>query len=118
MLLRTDVDQESRRGQVARMVKEDTDWRRRLGQAFDVRSYLFDSRLESVDELSGFKADGYASSIAGSLESLNERFASRPVAGVLLFSDGNLTDLPPGEVDWSSLGFPVYPVLTANVDEF
>ena len=118
MLLRTDVDQESRRGQVARMVKEDTDWRRRLGQAFDVRSYLFDSRLESVDELSGFKADGYASSIAGSLESLNERFASRPVAGVLLFSDGNLTDLPPGEVDWSSLGFPVYPVLTANDDEF
>lgn len=118
MLLRTDVDQESRRGQVARMVKEDTDWRRRLGQAFDVRSYLFDSRLESVDELSSFKADGYASSIAGSLESLNQRFASRPVAGVLLFSDGNLTDLPPGEVDWSSLGFPVYPVLTANDDEF
>ena len=118
MLLKTDEGQESRRGQVSRMVNEDTDWRRRLAQAFDVRSYLFDSRLESVEQLSGFKADGYASSLAGSLESLNERFASRPVAGVLLFSDGNLTDLPSGDVDWSSVGFPVYPVLSASDDEY
>ncbi len=118
MLLKTDVGKESRRAQVTRMVNEDTDWRRRLAQAFDVRSYLFDSRLESVDQLSDFKADGYASSLAGSLNSLNERFASRPVAGVLLFSDGNLTDLPAGDVDWSNLGFPVYPVLPASDDEY
>ena len=118
MLLKTDVGEESRREQVARMVDEDTDWRRRLGQAFDVRSYLFDSRLESVDQLSDFEADGYASSLAGSLQSLDERFASRPVAGVLLFSDGNLTDLPRGDVDWSKLGFPVYPVLPASDDDY
>lgn len=118
MLLKTDAGEESRRAQVTRMVAEDTDWRRRLAQAFDVRSYLFDSRLEGVDQLSGFEADGYASSLAGSLQSLNERFASRPVAGVLLFSDGNLTDLPPGDVDWSKLGFPVYPVLPASDDEY
>jgi len=118
MLLKTDVREESRRAQVSRMVNEDTDWRRRLAQAFDVRSYLFDSRLESVDQLSAFAADGYASSLAGSLQSLDERFASRPVAGVLLFSDGNLTDLPPGDVDWSELGFPVYPVLPASDDDY
>ena len=118
MLLKTDIGEESRRAQVSRMVDEDTDWRRRLAQAFDVRSYLFDSRLESVDQLSAFKADGYASSLSGSLQSLNERFASRPVAGVLLFSDGNLTDLPPGDVDWSKLDFPVYPVLPASDDDY
>jgi uncharacterized membrane protein len=118
MLLKTDAEGESRQTQVARMVDEDSDWRRRLAQAFDVRSYLFDSRLESVDELSVFEADGYASSLADSLQSLSERFASRPVAGVLLFSDGNLTDLPPGDVDWSKLGFPVYPVLPAGDDDY
>ena len=71
MLLKTDAEGESRQTQVARMVDEDSDWRRRLAQAFDVRSYLFDSRLESVDELSVFEADGYASSLADSLQSLS-----------------------------------------------
>ena len=32
--------------------------------------------------------------------------------GFLLFSDGNLTDLPPGDVDWSKLGFPCLPGAT------
>ncbi len=118
MLLKTDVGEESRRAQVIRLVDEDSDWRRRLAQAFDVRSYLFDSRLESVDQLSSFDADGYASSLAGSLQSLSERFASRPVAGVLLFSDGNLTDPPAGDADWSKLGFPIYPVLPASDDDY
>ena len=77
MLLKTDVGEESRREQVTRMVDEDTDWRRRLGQAFDVRSYLFDSRLESVDQLSDFEADGYASTLAGSLQVLIIIIASR-----------------------------------------
>ena len=118
MQLKTDIEDESRRMQVARMVDEDADWRRRLAQSFDVRSYLFDSRLESVDDLSAFEADGYASSLGGSLQALSDRFSSRPVAGVLLFSDGNLTDLPTGEVDWSKLGFPVYPVLPASDSEY
>ena len=118
MKLKTGVGDDSRRTQVARMVDEDTEWRRRLAQAFDVRSYLFDSRLESVDDLSRFEADGFASSLAGSLQSLRDRFASRPVAGVLLFSDGNLTDLPAGEVDWADLGFPVYPVMPASDDNY
>ncbi|MDB4353455.1 hypothetical protein N9Z64_01875, partial [bacterium] len=73
MQLKTDVGDESRRVQVARMVDEGADWRRRLAQAFDVRSYLFDSRLESVDDLSSFEADGYASSLAGSLTALSDR---------------------------------------------
>ncbi|MAI69354.1 MAG: hypothetical protein CMM01_00335 [Rhodopirellula sp.] len=118
MLLKTDVGEESRRAQVTRIVDEDSGWRRRLAQAFDVRSYLFDSRLESVDQLSAFDASGYSSSLAGSLQSLSERFASRPVAGVLLFSDGNLTDLPTGDADWSKLGFPVYPVLPSNDGDY
>ena len=113
MKLKLDSEGQSRQTQVARLVDEDTDWRRRLAREFDVRSYLFDSRLESVDGLQDFPADGFASSLAGGLNGLSERFDGRPVAGVLLFTDGNLTDLPSGEVDWSTLGFPVFPVTLA-----
>ena len=58
------------------------------------------------------------SSLAGSLRSLGERFKDRPVAGVVLFTDGNLTDAPPADFDWSTIGFPVYPVLPAEDDQF
>ena len=60
------------------------------------------------------QADGYVSSMAGSLRSLAERFADRPVAGAILFTDGNLTDAPAADFDWSTLGFPIYPVLPEN----
>ncbi len=74
--------------------------------------------LESVDDLAKLDASGYASSLAGSLRSLGERFKDRPVAGTLVFTDGNLTDAPSADFDWSTIGFPVYPVLPAEDDEF
>ncbi len=101
----------SRIEQVAEQLRIDAPWRVRLAQAFDVRQYAFDARLESVDDLTALPADGYVSSMASSLKSLSERFAERPVAGAVLFTDGNLTDLPDPDYDWSQLGFPVYPVV-------
>ena len=118
MRLKTAVGDETRREQIARMVDTDAAWRLRVGGAFDVRTYAFDARLESVDDLGDLQADGYASSLAGSLRALSDRFSSRPVAGAMVFSDGNLTDLPTGEVDWSTLGFPVYPVLPTSDGDF
>ena len=85
MKLKLDSEGQSRQTQVARLVDEDTDWRRRLAREFDVRSYLFDSRLESVDGLQDFPADGFASSLAGGLNGLSERFDGRPVP-VFFFS--------------------------------
>ncbi len=89
-------------------------WRVRLAQDFDVRTYAFDSRLESVEALELVEPSGETSALSTSLLSLADRFRSRAVAGVLLMSDGNLTDDAAGEVDWSSLGFSVYPVVTGT----
>jgi uncharacterized membrane protein len=111
MQLKLSSDQQSRYRSVAAQLAEDASWRVRIAQAFDVRQYAFDARLESVDDLTTLAADGYLSSLATSLQSLADRFAGRPVAGVILFSDGNLTDPPQADFDWSTLGFPVYPVL-------
>jgi hypothetical protein len=89
-----------------------------VAQSFDVRPYAFDARLESIDDVAQLKADGYVSSLAGSLQSLGERFRDRPVAGAVMFTDGNLTDLTDDDFDWASLGFPVYPVLPKSDGQF
>ena len=44
--------------------------------------------------------DGQASALQGSLTALAERFRGQPIAGILLFTDGNATDLA-GSLDWS-----------------
>jgi uncharacterized membrane protein len=112
------VHSEMSRGQkVAQLMNEEADWRVRLSQAFDTRTYLFDARLESVDSVTQMSMNGNVSSMKTSLRALSDRFADRPVAGVVLFSDGNLTDAPDADFDWSSLGFPVYPVLPSENDE-
>jgi uncharacterized membrane protein len=83
-------------------------WKTRLGQDFDVRNYVFDSTLRSVDGFDTLAFEGTDSSLGTSLTSLSRRFHGLPLAGILLFTDGNRTDL--GDVDCSSLP-PVYPVV-------
>ena len=83
-------------------------WKTRLGQDFDVRRYVFDSHLRAVDGFDGLAFDGTGSTLATSLTALSRRFHGLPLAGILLFTDGNRTDA--GDVDWSQLP-PVYPVV-------
>ena len=118
MQLKSARAKQSRTKKVSELVADESPWQIRLAQDFDVRKYAFDARLESVEDLTQLDASGYASSLAGSLQSLGERFKDRPVAGTMLFTDGNLTDTPSADFDWSTLGFPVYPVLPAEEDEF
>ncbi|RYD33649.1 MAG: hypothetical protein EOP86_12905 [Verrucomicrobiaceae bacterium] len=85
-------------------------WQASLTGAFDVRRYLFDQRLQAVEGFSGLTADGGATVIGTALHTLADRFRSRPLAGVLLLTDGNATDMAavPEEVSgWP----PVYPVI-------
>tara|TARA_R110002049_G_scaffold46487_1_gene135147 strand:+ start:96266 stop:98665 length:2400 start_codon:yes stop_codon:yes gene_type:complete len=106
------------RGQtVAKLADDKADWKVRLAQTFDVRTYAFDTRLEKIDNSEALSMNGYVSSLAGSLQSFKERFGNRPVGGVMLMTDGNLTDPPQADFDWSTLGFPVYPVLPAKDQE-
>lgn len=84
-------------------------WHTRLSQDFDVRSYRFAERLQLLDDETELTAAGGQSSLVGALETVARRFRGRPLAGILVFTDGNATDLPDEAADWSGLP-PVYPV--------
>ena len=117
MRIKADSDAQSRHDRVMSLVDADAAWRTRIAQDFDVRAYAFDSRLQNLDDFIGLQADGQMSAMAGSLRSLAERFAERPVAGLVLMSDGNLTDSPGTDFQWKSLGFPIYPVVPRDEPE-
>lgn len=111
-----DGDQAATRGErLKQRLADDEDWQVRLAQDFDVRRYLFDRRLRPVGDFAHLAADGAGSSIAGSLAALARRYAERPTAGILLFTDGNATDAEQSATDsWAALAQsvpPVYPVV-------
>lgn len=91
-------------------------WQSALGDTFDVRRYLFDARLQPTTDFRELNFEGRSSAIGSALKTLGERFQSRPLAGVLLFTDGNATDLPAGTAP-DLKGLPaVYPVVLGRAD--
>lgn len=98
----------------------ETPWQTRLSQDFEVRRYIFDSRLRAVDDFAGVDFQGASSTLGASLASLASRYRQRPVAGVLLFTDGNATDWPAGGLPAGLAGLgelpPVYPVVLGADD--
>jgi uncharacterized membrane protein len=90
-------------------------WQDKLENNFQVRRYVFDSRLQSTKGFSELAFDGRASSIGAALRTIGERFRGQPLAGVLLLTDGNATDLPDGKLDTTGLP-PIYPVVMGSDD--
>ncbi len=87
-------------------------WQDSLEENFELRRYYFDSRLQASRDFSELDFDGKASAIGSSLRSLGERFRGRPLAGILLFTDGNATDLKAGtEIEGLP---PIYPVIIGS----
>ena len=107
---------QTRGDQLAAKLAEGQEWSTRLEQDFEVRRYTFDSTLHPVSTFKDVPFDGEASTIAGSLAALRDRFRDLPVAGILLLTDGNATDLEAASVDWKTLP-PVYPVMLGSQDE-
>ncbi|HEY2953396.1 MAG TPA: glutamine amidotransferase [Verrucomicrobiae bacterium] len=105
------------RGEVLRNVlaAEKAEWPAQLDENFQVRRYLFDSRLQATKDFSELIFDGRASSIGLSLRTIAERFKGQPLAGVLLLTDGNATDLSDAPPDLAGLP-PVYPVVIGTDD--
>ena len=102
------------RGQLMKdRLAEESSWLTRLSQDFDVRRYLFDSTVRPVKNFAEVTLDGEASTINSTLALLAERFRGQPVAGILLLTDGNGTDLSDVAIDGqqNSKLPPVYPVV-------
>ncbi|MDB5391255.1 MAG: hypothetical protein JWM11_6901 [Planctomycetaceae bacterium] len=111
----SDKGQSKSRGAVMQdRLKADIPWLARLGQDFDVRRYVFDMNLRSVKAFDELTLDGEASALKNSLTSLTDRFRGQPVAGILLLTDGNATDLVDAAteavIDAKAMP-PIYPVM-------
>jgi uncharacterized membrane protein len=106
-----DAGQSQSRGEILRgqLTNDTAGWQTALAENFQLRRYAFDSQLQDARDFGELKFDGRASSLVSALRTAAERWRGQPVAGVLLFTDGNATDTTP---DLSGLEGcpPVYPV--------
>ena len=91
------------------------DWLAALADTFEIRRYLFDSRLQATTDFHELAFDGRSTGLSGALRTLADRYQGRPLAGVLLLTDGNATDMRDSLPDLSRLP-PVYPVVIGRQD--
>src|SRR5439155_10078526 len=87
-------------------------WLGTLEGNFEIRRHFFDARLQSTRDFSELTFDGRASAIGSSLRTVAERYRGRPLAGVLLLTDGNATDIRAAP-DLAGLP-PIYPVVLGS----
>jgi uncharacterized membrane protein len=91
----------------------DSRWMDSLAGYFQVRRYIFDSRLRRTTDFSEMAFDGRASSIGTTLRTIANRYKNRPLAGIILLTDGNATDMLDQPYDLSDVP-PVYPVVIGS----
>ncbi len=85
-------------------------WLAEMSDTFELRRYVFDARLQATNDFHELVFDGGASGIGAALKTIGERFQGRNLAGVVLLTDGNATDLRDPLPDLSKLP-PIYPVV-------
>jgi uncharacterized membrane protein len=103
------------RGEMLRglLTDDPAGWQARLEENFQVRRYLFDARLQAAKDFNELAFDGRATALGAALRTVAERYKGQPLAGVLLLTDGNATDLANGAPDLAGLP-PVYPVVLGH----
>ncbi|MFM7056540.1 MAG: hypothetical protein ACKO2P_06420, partial [Planctomycetota bacterium] len=86
-------------------------WLKRLEQDFQLRRYTITDRLQQTNSFEKLQFNGSASALRSALKSLRQRYAGQPLAGILLFTDGNATDLSSelSELDGLPPLYPVFP---------
>lgn len=89
-------------------------WQETLGDSFQLRRYYFDARLQPTEQFADLDFSGSASAMAAALRRLRERYNGQPLAGILLLTDGNATDVAEA-IDASGLP-PIYPVVIGRDD--
>ena len=98
---------------------KDSKWLSQLGRDFALRQFSFDSQLHDAPD--GFDAmtfDGKSSDMGSAIDHLVRRYQGRPLAGVILLTDGSATDTQQVErvIAVKSAGSsaavpPIYPVV-------
>jgi hypothetical protein len=105
----------SRSDQVKEVLKQtgDDQWQEQLKERFKVHNYTFGERLLRRDDFAELNFDERSSTLQSALADLRDRYADKPVGGVLLMTDGNISGFQAeaGELDFPA---PVYTVNTAE----
>ena len=90
---------------------EASEWRRPLGENFEVRNFLADTRLVPTQDFRELDFSGRSSALGAALKTIADRYRGQPLAGVMLFTDGVAADLD--GADLTGLP-PIYPVVFGN----
>jgi uncharacterized membrane protein len=100
----TDAGEQRTRGEGLRdALATDSAWQSRLADQYQLRRYTFDRDLRRLPDYASMDFTGDRSDLGLALRRLRERLAGQPVAGVLLLTDGNATDLPEGLTELEGL---------------
>ncbi len=75
---------------------EPSDWQKRLAKEFVVDSYTFDARLRQPKPGAPLTFDGPGSALGQALGDLRDRYQGRPLAGILIVTDGSPSDSTAG----------------------
>lgn len=107
-----DPGREKTRGELLRkhFIGPATNWLPTLQETFQVRRYSFDTRVQPLRDPGELDFSGSGTALGYTLQTLTERYQGQPLAGILLFTDGNATDLPEGLPKLPGTP-PVYPIV-------
>lgn len=90
-------------------------WLQKLEADFDVRKFAFDERTTEFDRLNQITGEGRRSDLYAAIADAEERFPNRPIAGILLLTDGVATDATGARgtnvATANDLAVPVFPVV-------
>ena len=122
MTLRDRDASQTRAEQVEALMGDGASWLTRLRQDFDVRLHAFDAQLHAAGAGSTTQPvdalfSGRASNLIAALEQIARRYQGRPLAGVMVLSDGVATDaagadrLLASSPNQANKLPPIYPVL-------
>jgi uncharacterized membrane protein len=116
-LLVKDIGEFQSRGEMLRntLTGDSHGWQSALEENFQLRRYTFDSRLQNARDFSELNFEDCASSLGNALQNATEHWRGQPVAGVLLFTDGNATDLG-ADLPAFDGSPPIYPVVIGKDD--
>ena len=75
---------------------EKNTWFRKIQESFQIRTYTAGARLRSIANYEELEFNSSRSNLHATLNDLKQRFRDRPLAAVVLFTDGNATDSAEG----------------------
>ncbi len=112
----SDVGASESRGKILKdsLAGTDASWLTKLGENYQARPYRFDRDLRRLSDFARLDFTGDRSALVRSLTQLQERFSGLPLAGIVLFTDGNATDLSElDSLNWDAFP-PIYPVVVGT----